>query len=270
MATVIHAPTDADNIPERTELDHARLIFREDSYDPVTRIRRGRFYNRGDGVQPQEWRVQRHPALQEEGARDSEGCLVKRLFGFYIWAARIHLGTSRGTLVALGIRDAMTLWSVIGVEQISTGEDLVTLKARSNLGTLPDLAEEAVPFASRARVRECLNKLADTVYKVGPESVIDRCRDASVALLGTWLEPTHPGANKKDLGVLASWVAGSAEKAVLENAAKIIARLHARAKPNEQVTYGTRLLEESDASLAVECVGLIMREVGWAKEQGSP
>lgn len=136
MATVIQAPTDEDNIPERTELDHARLLFREDSYDPVTRIRRGRFYNRSDCVQPQEWRVQRHPALQEEGARDSEGYLVKRLFGFHIWAARIHLGASRRTLVALGIRDAMTLWSVVGVEQISTGEDLVRILG-GDIGTRP-------------------------------------------------------------------------------------------------------------------------------------
>lgn len=267
VATVLQSAKDMESIPDRNDLGTARLVFREDAFDPVTRIRRGRFYVRDDGGQPQEWRVQQHPAFDEDyDAYDSQGYFVKRLFGFHVWPARIHLkSTETEALVALGIQDAMTLWRVIGIEQISTGEDLVTLKARSNLGVLPELNEEAVPEGSRKRVMECLEKVADTAYRAGPESVIDRCRDAGAAMLGAWLEMDNTGAVKKDLSELSGLAGGSAKKAIVENASKIIARLHARSKPNEQERHPARPLVEMDAELALECVSVIMREIGWAE-----
>ena len=39
--------------------------FREDSFDPITRIRRGRFYC-ADGAQPKQTRVSHHPAMPLE------------------------------------------------------------------------------------------------------------------------------------------------------------------------------------------------------------
>lgn len=268
VATVIRSGTDENDIPEANDLGTARLVFREDSYDPVTRIRRGRFYVRDDGVQPQTWRVQQHPGYQEETGhrRDPQGYLIKPLYGFQVWHAHNHLNISaHEILVALGIRDALSLWKVVGIERISTNEDLVTLKAQSNLGVLPELNAAVIPNDSRARIVESLNKVLDAAYVAGPESVIDRCRDAGAAMLGAWLEQTCPGALRRDLGKLADLAVEKAEKVIAGNAARIIARLHARAKPNEQINHPSRLLVEADAQLAIECVAVIMREIGWAR-----
>lgn len=41
-ATLIQAETDWDRIPRSQIVEESKLIFREDSFDPVSRIRRGR------------------------------------------------------------------------------------------------------------------------------------------------------------------------------------------------------------------------------------
>lgn len=264
VATAIHSDADLANVPERTDLAYAPLVFREDSFDPVTRIRRGRFYHRGDGAQPQEWRVQQHPAFREEiGPKDYDGSLKKQLFGFHIWPARIHLRADR-VKVVLGIRDGSSIWRVIAIEQISTGEDLVTLKAQSNMGVLPELAGEKIPEIARGRVLQTVERLIDTAYRAGPESVIDRCRDLAAAAIGGHFEATHPGASHKDLAQLAA-LASEAKRFLIEQPAKMLALLHSRAKPNVQAQRSTPPPIDEDASLALECVGIILRELGWAR-----
>jgi hypothetical protein len=92
------------------------------------------------------------------------------LFGFHDWPARIHIGrTAQHTTIALGIQEAMTLWRVIGIEQISTGEDLVTLKARSNLGVLPNLSESEIPeVLKRAGRVFCRLSTRLSIPRIGP------------------------------------------------------------------------------------------------------
>jgi hypothetical protein len=265
VATVFQSDIELTNVPERTDLGFAQLVFREDSFDPVTRIRRGRFYNRGDAAQPQEWRVQQHPAFKEEVgvARDYDGYLKKQLFGFHIWAARLHLRASH-VRVVLGIRDGMSIWRVVGVEQISTGEDLVTLKAQANLGVLPEISEDQIPDIGRTRVLQSIEKLVDTAYRAGPESVVDRCRDVGAAVLGAYFEARQTGAIQKDLGELAK-IAAQEKRFMIENAARLLCLLHARVKPNEQIRRNVDGPREEDAALAIECAGTILREVGWAR-----
>lgn len=52
---------------------------------------------------------------------------------------------------------------------------------------------------------------------------------------------------------------------IAENAANIIARLHARAKPSEQEKRQLRPIREQDADLAVQCVGMLLCEIGFAE-----
>jgi hypothetical protein len=266
IATPIRTEQDLRMIPAQSSMGHASLVFREDQFDPVTRIRRGRFYNRGDGAQPQTWSVQAHPALPSDSRSVGAGGLIKKqVLSFFDYSARanftdlILVGS-----VALGIQGAMTLWRVIGIEQISTGEDLVTLKARSNLGVIPQIVEERIPESDRNRVVQCASNLVDTAYRAGPESVIDRCRDLSAAILGSYFEQETPNAAKRDLGDLAR-IAGGMDRGLIENAARLIARLHSRAKPNEQSRLGVMPPTDEDAALALECTSFIIREVGWQK-----
>ena len=49
------------------------------------------------------------------------------------------------------------------------------------------------------------------------------------------------------------------------NAAQIVARLHARGKPNVQQARGLLPPESGDDEFALEAVGLAIRDLGWSK-----
>ena len=267
LATVVRSPADYEHVPTNTDLFSAALLFREDFFDPVTRIRRGRFYNRAkDGPQPHNWRVLAHPAIpHDRRSENKDGHLHKQLCGFHDWSARSHVGaTGDSVTLVLGVQAAMTLWQLVGIEQISSGEDLVTLKARSNLGVLPEILGKQIPEVARRIILESVDKLLDTAYRAGPESVIDRCRDLCGAALGAYFEQTQPGSAAKDLGAL-SKLAANGKLYVAQNAAQLVGLLHARAKPSEQNRCNLNSLRESDAALALECAGVILRELGWAR-----
>jgi len=266
LATIIHTDNDWVNVPKTSNLGLAPLIFREDHFDAVTRIRRGRFYNRDQGGQPQPWSVQQHPSIPSDARRLNKDALVQtNLFGFYEWSARTNFPKPLGSLtVALGIQGATSLWRVVDVEHISTGEDLVTLKAKSNMGMLPEIVEERIPKTAQRSVLERINNLIDTAYRSGADSVIDRCRDLASAVLNGHYEATHSEASTMDLGELVK-IASKDQRYLVENASRLLTLLHARTKPSERNRRGTPAPGDEDAALALECVGLILREVGWTK-----
>jgi hypothetical protein len=186
------------------------------------------------------------------------GYVRKTLLSFFEWPAASNLvGKSSLVSIVLGTSAAMTRWRVVSIERISTGEDLVTLKARSNMGVLPEITEDQVPAEHRAAVLQFMSRIVDTIYRGGPESVIDRCRDLASAILGTVF-----GAPDKDLGKLAL-TAKNGDRHLLSHAANILAILHARAKPSEQARRGATHPGEEDAALAIECAATVLREVGW-------
>lgn len=268
IASTLQADWTAADLPSASDLGRAKLVFREDFFDPVTRIRRGRFYV-NPGAQPQEWHVQTHPAFKEEvGQRDFQGNMVKRLYTFQLWSAFSEFRSPTSSrLVALGFADAFTLWRVIDIERIVTGEDLVTMRARSPMGVLPELSTSAIPSIGRDKVLREIDKVSDAAYRAGPESVIDRCRDTAQVCIGLWFSDRegNPDHRKLDLSLLLDKVESSiTEKTpwVLLNAARIIARLHAR-KPNEQIRYHSRDNSEGDAEVALANLGLILRELRW-------
>lgn len=271
VATVLTTEGDLSLLPSTTDdLGHAKLVFREDSFDPVTRIRRGRFYV-GSNVQPVEWHVQTHPAFKEEvGPRDHQGNLIKQLYSFFPWSAFVELKREQSEqLIALGTQGAFTLWHVIGIERIVTGEDLVTLRARSTMGVLPEIQIEHVPEVGRDGALQTLDKVVDSVYRAGPESVIDRCRDAAQACLGTWMADRFDDADMRtiDLGAQIKRLEKQEDSVpvIIVSVCKAIARLHARCKPNEQVRREGRLPGEGDAESAVAMLGLLLRELEWCR-----
>jgi hypothetical protein len=236
--------------------------FREDSYEPSSRIRRGRFYFAGN-TQPVDWHVDVHPATPSENQESDKGIVRKSLETFYgnpIWYKFLK-DKREQPLVLLGFKERFTIWTLIGVEAISTGEDLVTLKSRSGMGTLPVMDERHIPDTHRAALRESLDGFADVAHRSAPVTVIDRARDAASHVLLAYFDAKPESA--KDLGALAKRLE-DAGKVIGASAAKIIARLHARAKPVEKIKRPNRPIREQDAELAIQCVGVILCEVGWA------
>ncbi len=122
-----------------------------------------------------------------------------------------------------------------------------------HFGILPQIIEDKIPEEFQAKFNQTLNTFVDEVHRSSPVSVIDRARDvASQALLA------HFNLNKseaQDLGELIKRLKTEG-RVIAENAANIIARLHARAKPSEQEKRELRPIREQDADLAVQCTVL--------------
>lgn len=251
------------------QLEHARNVFREDSFDPVTRIRRGRLYTRTPEGR-NTWRVRPHPAFPNEVVYgvDGAGWLPKTLASFNpLDVSTLNLGPHPHRNVVLGTGRARTYWMIVDIERIATGEELVTLKARSRLGILPELDEQKLPPLGSASITDTYDKAADAAYKLGSESTIDRCRDAASAMLGGWLAHTTQNAkdSHRDLNDVSDRVFAQ-NKRLAGHAGSLIALLHVRGKPNEQARHGFRRLSDEDAAAALACLGLIVRELGFEKD----
>ena len=260
LATIIREEADFGALPIGSDLFKADLLFREDSFDAVTRIRRGRIY-KAYPDQPSDWRVISHALF--DGHTSGE---QRKLVTFDTRSVVSSRADFDRALIALGTRDAYSLWRVVSIERTVNGEDFLTLRARSSLGVLPELIESKVPPQQLEKVRETLSKLAEAAYRAGPESIVDRAKDAAQWAVGTWLadQRDEQDLRKKDLGKLAAALDGEAT-AVLQGVSKALARLHARGKPNVQEEKGSRDVTEDDAEFALATIGLLLREIGWAR-----
>ncbi|BBL74213.1 hypothetical protein [Methylomagnum ishizawai] len=248
------------------DLSRAQHAFREDTFDAVTRIRRGRFYRSSNDPRPSQKYVLLHPVYGAIGGKTSvlnngahtllDGKVERRLF---IFDQEQHPPSKK--IVMIGSSES--LWRVIGAERIVTGEYMVTLKARHALGILPELNADAIPKDGRQKAIETYEKLIDSAYRETPGSIIDRARDAAQWCLGTWLANQHgdPSLLCDDLGRLIKRLDHG--KQIMSSAASIIARLHSRGKPNEQERYSIEAPMEADAEFALAAIGMLLRELKW-------
>ncbi len=62
QAKLFEGSEQAQELPRGLSIDALRWLFREDSFDPVTRVRRGRLYEPFPGGQPADCLTQGHPA----------------------------------------------------------------------------------------------------------------------------------------------------------------------------------------------------------------
>lgn len=266
IATLLRSDQDIGSIPSTDALT-TKLVFREDSFDPVTRVKRGRLYHWQDQqAMPSPWRVQPHPAYERDKlvAANNNGWVDRTLFAFHAWPAMRELGRGnpRAT-IALGTKDAYTVWRILTLERIATGEDLLTLRSRGMLGLLPDLSVESIPADGRTGVIDAIGKLSDAAHRAAAESIVDLARGAAQWCLGVWLANRFgkPELKTLDLGHLAKMLGDTAEKDI----AALVARFHSRAKPNERERYGLRPVSEEDGEFAIASIGLLLRELGWAQ-----
>jgi len=263
-------------------IDNAEMLFREDYFDPVARIRRGRLYYKFEGMNPAEWQVQRHPAFGAHPRSEAsygtyghspsglDGYSPKRLMTFCAWVpSASFLKHLRESVLILGVGDRATIHTILDIERLASGEELITMRTRASLGVLPELLEGLIPERYAALVLEQYEKAARAAFRDDADSVVDRCREAASAALNAERSKHEDTSTGKDLNDLANFF--SSEKfgarggrAVLSNAARIIARLHARAKSAERLNNQTPSLSEGDAECALALLGTVYRELGWA------
>ena len=246
-------------------------IFREDAFDPVTRIRRGRMYV--GGRRNVEWfsgRVDhgpyRPPVLYRGGAP------VPTWTPDEVYDPWISSGVSRrdihGRLVQIGAGEYMTSWRVVGVEKTALGHILLTLRATSLFGVLPELApgitDQAGNMVDADSIRSTLDALVDIFHRQQAIPTVDAARESARVLLAAWIGPDAFGLDLKEVISKIPDIAHMTQWAAL-----IINRLHPRGKSAEvenRAAKGSvlRSLQDADGDVSVELIGLLMREIGWA------
>jgi hypothetical protein len=239
-------------------------IFREDSFDATTRIRRGRLYEPAARQGNQSWALP-HPIYGALGSMPpTNSAAVERNLRLFDQCQTSIIPIKHNLVI--GAQESV--WRVLTVERISTGEPLLTLKAARSFGVIPQLNAASVPENGRNAVLESVDALTEAIYRESPSSVVDRARDAAQSCLSVWASRKWGDTDwlVHDLGALIKRVLGKCrqgERPAAIDAADLVRVLHARAKSNEQQKRGLRPPNEDDAELALRAVGFLLHEFGW-------
>ena len=279
-------PGDTVEMLTHTATNPARYWFREFTYDPASRMRRGVFYRPMPDGQPQAVETLPHP-MNGEVASEAPALIrhlyPRRLFTYHPLVEPVCARPYSACQVLLGAPESR--WKILSVEKISGGELLHTLKARSSLGTLPELDIEKVPAVARDKADQVYQELVDAVYLAGPRSIVDRARDAAQWFLAAWYAQrtgdrtfynmdlqqlideilkrakSQKGGEKLLTAAMRLSLRPDQIETVIA-AGQVPARLHAR-KPHEEQKQNLRPVLEEDAECAIACVGLLLREFEW-------
>jgi hypothetical protein len=228
------------------------LLFREDNFDPITRIRRGRFYKKSNGGNPRDCRV---PGYIISNPPHLQSLIV------YI----PYYNIKKKQLIAIG--SPYSVWRVITTDRISTGEFLVTLKSRNTFGVIPEIDEEKIPEIHKKEIISELDRFVDIANRETPSSIVDASRNIAVSMIRSYIFTNNTENNKileMDLGALIRKL-NDDKKVLSASAGEIINRLHSRNKPNEKTRLDLRSVTEEDAELSTSLIGLLIQEFGWAK-----
>lgn len=269
QAKLIETEGDWPNLPRGLAVDPLRWLFREDSFDPVTRTRRGRLYEPQPGQGPPSQQLvgphpYEDPMMRQVGAG---GRVAKTLFTFTACHPLLNLPSQgQGMTLALGDARAAAPWRIIQTETLANGSVMVTLESLSAFAIIPAVNYGQGAPGHRPAVADAIERVLNSAFREAPTTVMDHCRAALTVLLSRWLVQTRRedvAALALDLGPLAKRMEAH-EKSCVANAAQIVARLHARGKPNEQQARGLRPPPSGDDEFALESVGLAIRDLGWA------
>ena len=265
-ATIVDESSDDLTPKNNNDLLRLPFVFIDDGYDPTSRIRKGRIYEKYDS-QPNDWHVHPHPATPDDiRHKNRNGVLKKSLATFKEFNFQPILKKLGITdpIIVLGSNAQFTVWTVIDVETSISGETILFLKARKTIGALPKVDYSLIDKKYHKQIKEKLNILSDDIHKAGPESVVDCCREAVTAIISIYLQLQghKPG---DDLGELIQEMKKrKPELRIANDLADVIARYHSRRKHVVQEKFNPRRINEQDAELAIQSVGIILCDLGWA------
>lgn len=250
-----YSKTTQGNMPE--------WVFREDFFDPITKIRRGRVYQ-AQGNQPYTWHIQDNGRQDLAHENWNLGTAQKTDVVFYQRSGLTQLrNTSKYPSVIIGKEPFITVWRIIDIEYSVSDTPVLTLKSFRSFGAIPRLIENKVPPEIKSSLLDALDKVENSSNRFGPTDVVDRCRDALSIVFGHL-----DGDLTKDLSNAIKAYEnknGKREEDLVSWSGRIVARLHSRGKPNEQKAKNLRDLSEEDGQLALRCLWLVLVEHGWAQ-----
>jgi hypothetical protein len=253
----------ASEYSRKTQGDFPEWIFREDYFDPITKIRRGRVYQ-AHGHQPYTWHVQDNGRNDLPTESWSGGTAQKTDVVFYQRSGLTQLrNATQYPSVIIGKDPFITIWRIIDIEYSITDTPMLTLKSFRSFGAIPRMIENNIAPDIKMALLTALEKVENSSNRLGPTDVVDRCRDSLSIVFG------YLGGDRgKDLGKAIEAFEkrnGNRQESLVSWSGRIVNRLHPRGKPNEQHNKGLRDLTEEDAQLALRCLWLVLVEQGWAQ-----
>lgn len=235
-----------------------RAMFLEEQYDLLSRLRRGRVYRwQRSGNQ---WWVADPLRRDVRNAAAGMGFRFEMHLVTYQCDRLEVLRGRRLPKVYLGDGTHSTRWTIATVEGAAAGGPILTLRAKSYMGLLPELDPSKVPPEVGPDLEKRLDAVVDSVKRVDPGTTVDCCRHALAIIFG------HLAGDRTlelGAGIQTYLATGKGSEQVRTWAARIVARLHSRTKPNEQERLGLRVLDDGDAQLAIECLAVVLKDAGW-------
>ncbi len=242
-----------------SQVDWNGLFFREDTFDPVTRIRRGRLYKKPGKSHDTFWLSYKDKISKDLLVFES------------LHTADIKVPVNK-LRVFLGVKEFKTEWLLLNIEPITTGEFVLTLKATSFFGIVPELDLDKMPQGHKNRILEKTNKLISDFNVATPTAIIDLARDAASEVMNSLILSMKLSATPQDLSESANiYSKHCSEKKLSQeynviHCAKILANLHVQNKSVSQLKSEFRSLGEADAEMAVRCLAQIFMDLSWSKQ----
>jgi hypothetical protein len=270
QAKLIESKEDWSKLPTGILQSPFECVFREDTFDAVTRTRRGRLYFSSEPGQPSLQSVAPNPYENSKSCDVGvNGLFRKSLFSYMACTSLLSKrNQGKGLTLVLGTVQASSAWRIIQTEIQANECVMVTLKALTAFGIVPEINKNEIKAeSSLLPITQAMNRVLDSAFRETPISVIDHCRNAMAVILSRWLvqEGHDESVLAADLGKIRKLVTGKPyELQCSAHLADVIARLHSRGKANEQHTRDLRVPVEEDAELALQALGFVIRDIGWA------
>ena len=252
--------------PTSSSPNYLDLVFLEDSFDPRSRIRIGRFFKKMIDGQAQPCNLYQHKGSNEilETYRRTDGQEVS-CYRFENYCPTRTFGKTSNLKIFLGFGELKSRWELMHIDVTHTREEVYTLRLVNPFLEFPELNEAEIPAEHFIELKSKYMSLVDDLFSA-PESVVDHCRDLVCKLLISKLRMKEE--EQKDLGdMIKEFDKKYPHYEVVKNCAKIINRFHPRRKPNEQANLGLKKPTYSCSDLSVRCAFKIIQEFGWDIKQ---
>lgn len=273
QCALIESPSDIVNLPRGMHGDPFRWIFREDSFDPVSRVRRGRLFQSFGQTNRASVFVEAHPNLLSDSRRRTEDGRVQKDLNVFIHCTELlgRANRGEGLQLAIGNTQAHSLWRILQTEQTVSHDVLVTLRAESAFGILPALDTAKISEDGRKPVADAYDRVMKVAYRESPTSVVDQCRNLCAVVSARWLyqRTSNPKVLVKDLAKCITAIKteyGEGNYLLVRLALETVNLLHPRVKENERERYALREVSNEDAELALHATGFLLRELGWSAD----
>ena len=232
-----------------------KLVFLEISFDPISKVKRGKFYKLDDTSQPSSLYPSSKSGVFQFSSVLAQYSVQAYKFVSYDLTRKFD---SKDTFIIFGNARFETRWRILSIDASVTNEEILVLQEVNSIGSIPSLNKNVIPERYFLEIQKEYDALLSELNS-SPESVIDHCRDVATSLLSA---KVNISKNQRiDLGNLIKKLDDNLK--IIKSSAEIINRLHPRRKPNEKDKRSFNDLTRLDSDFSIQCVFQIIRELKW-------